>query len=211
MKFTSIKQYKGSTYEAEIDGERKLYLHIDIIADFGIRTGMEIDRPELRRIIYASNFRRAYQYALYCLDYRDYSASEMTRKLTDKYRNEALCGAVVEKLTGAGLIDDSRFAEKLARKLVGSRRLGWRRARREIMLKGIGEHIADEALAPYSDTFAENLMYLLETKYYRLLTDSSDKKSVEKVKSALVRYGYGYDEINRAVRLYFEDAETPEE
>lgn len=51
---------------------------------------------------------------------------------------------------------------------------------------------------------AENLMTLLETKHARFLTDKTDRKSVEKVKSALVRYGYGFDEINRAVREYFE-------
>lgn len=211
MKFTSIKRYKGSTYEAELDGERKIYLHIDTIADFGLRTGMEIERPELKKIIYASNFRRAYQYALYCLDFRDYSAKEMTRKLTGTYKNEALCRAVVKKLTDSTLIDDSRFAEKLARRLVESKKYGYRRARREIIMKGIDEYTVDDALAPYSSAYAGNIAHLLETKYSRLLTDFSDRKSVEKVKSALVRYGYGFDEINRAVRLYFENADIPEE
>ena len=36
-------------------------------------------------------------------------------------------------------------------------------------------------------------------------------KSIEKVKSALVRYGYDFTEINRAVKEYFESAEDLEE
>ena len=211
MEITSISRYKGSTFEVELDGERKLYLHIDIIADNGLKKGSQLDKTELRKIIYDSNFRRAYQYALYCLDYRDYSERDMLRKLIGTYKNESLCRAVVAKLTGAGVIDDARYAEKLARRLVEGRRYGFRRAKKELLLKGIGEDTAAEALEQYGDTFGDNLAELLRTKHYRLLTDSSDRKNIEKVKSALVRYGYGFDEINAAVREYFEDAEQAEE
>ena len=211
MEITSISRYKGSTYEVELDGERKLYLHIDIIADNGLKKGIQLDKTELRKIIYDSNFRRAYQYALYCLDYRDYSARDMHSKLVGTYKNENLCNAVIRKLEGAGIIDDARYAEKLARRLVESRKYGFRRAKKELLLKGIGEDIALEALEQYREMFGENLAQLLRTKHYRLLTDSSDRKNIEKVKSALVRYGYSFDEINAAVREYFENAEQTEE
>lgn len=211
MEITSLKKYKGSTYEAELDGERKIYLHIDIIADFGLRTGMTLEREELRKIIYASNFRRAYQYALYCLDYRDYSAEDMFAKLVKTYKNEKLCLAVVKKLAGAGVIDDRRYAEKLARRLVEAKKYGFRRAKKELLMKGLSDEVAEEALGQYREIFGENLSELLEKKHYRLLTDSSDKRSIEKVKSALVRYGYGFDEINSAVKAYFENAGQAEE
>lgn len=207
MKITSIKIYKGTVYEVETDDGKKFYLHADIIADFGICRGMEIDRPELRRIIYASNFRRAYQYALYCLDYREYSAKEMTGKLVKTYRNEKLCIEVVKKLESCGLINDERYAEKLANRYVEGRKYGYRRAKHEIILKGISEYLAEDALESYAETFAENLTHLIQTKYARLLTDAEDRKSTEKVKNSLVRNGYGFDEINRAVREYFDNQE----
>ncbi len=211
MKVTALQKYKGSTYEVELDYERKIYLHIDIIVDFSVKTGMELDRTKLREIIYASNFRRAYQYALYRLDYRDYSAKEMTDKLVQTYKNEALCLAVVEKLKKVGIINDARYAEKLARKLVEVKKYGYIRAKRELKLKGISEFIAVDALEKYSESFGENLMSLLETKHARYLTDKSDRKSVEKVKAALVRYGYGFDEINRSIKEYFENCEAEQD
>lgn len=211
MKVTGVSRYKGTTYEVEIDESRKLYLHIDIITDFSVRTGMELERDELRKIVYASNFRRAYQRALYLLDYRDYSVKEMTDKLVVTYKNEALCGAVLKKLTASGLIDDQRYAERMARKLVEVRKFGYRRAKREIMLKGIDQFTAEDALAVYEDKFEENLMELLQTKHSRYLTDSSDRKSIEKVKNALVRYGYDFSDINRAVKEYFENSEYEED
>ena len=187
MEITALQRYKGSTFEAELDYERKIYLHSDIIADFGLRTGMVLERDELRKIIYASNFRRAYQRALYLLDYRDYSAKEMYDKLIDTYKSEKLCGAVLEKLKGAGLIDDVRYAGNMARKLVISKRFGRRRALRELTMKGIDRFTAEDALEEYDEMFSENLMELIEKKYSRYLTDMSDRKNIEKVKSALVR------------------------
>ncbi|MCQ2490411.1 MAG: RecX family transcriptional regulator [Ruminococcus sp.] len=211
MEITSISRYKGPTYEVGLDDGRKLYLHIDIIADNGLKSGTQLEKNELRKIIYDSNFRRAYQYALYCLDYRDYSEADMLKKLIGTYKNEGLCRAVVAKLTDAGIIDDARYAEKLARRLVEGRKYGFRRAKKELLLKGIGEDNALEALEQYREVFTENLSELLETKHYRLLTDSSNRGNIEKVKRALVRYGYGFDEINSAVREYFENAEQAEE
>ena len=206
MKVTNVSRYKGTTYEVEIDESRKLYLHIDIITDFSVRTGMELEREELRKIVYASNFRRAYQRALFLLDYRDYSAKEMTEKLIKTYKSETLCSAVLKKLKENGFIDDERYAERMARKLVETRKFGYRRAEREIMLKGIDKFTAEDALAVYDDRFSENLMELLKTKHSRYLTGSSDRKSIEKVKNALVRYGYDFSDINRAVKEYFENS-----
>lgn len=210
MEITLLKQYKGKTYEVELDSQRKLYLHIDIIVDFGLSVGMQIEQNELKKIVYASNFHRAYQYALYCLDYRDYSAEDMYQKLIKTYKSEKLCLAVIKKLAGAGLIDDRRYAERLARKLVESKKYGYRRAKREIMQKGIDEYIAEDALSKYDETYSENLMKLLEKKYFRYLTDITDRKSIEKVKNSLVRYGYGFDEINCAVKEYFNNTEQSE-
>lgn len=205
MEIISIRKYKGTTYETELDDGRKIYLHAEIIMDFNLRSGQKVERDELRKIIYASNFRRAYQYALYKLDYRDYSVSEMLKTLIKTYKNESLCTAVTDKLVGIGVINDERYAEKLARKFVETKKFGYRRAKREIMQKGIDIYIAEDALEPYSDVYTENIMHLLETKHARYLTDNGDRKSIEKVKNALIRYGYSYDEINRAVREYFED------
>ena len=205
MKITSIKQYKGTTYQADLDDGRRFYLHADIIADFGLCSDMELDTPELRKIIYASNFRRAYQYALHLLDYRDYSYKEMRGKLIKTYKNESLCEAVMKRLVEFSFINDERYAERLARKYIEVERFGTRRAAREMGAKGIDRFTAEDALVPYEDSDRDNLAYLLEKKYSRLLTDSSDRKTIEKVKNALVRYGYGFTDINAAVKEYFEN------
>lgn len=204
MKVTAFDHYKGKTFEVELDNKKRLYLHIDILTDFGICRDCEIEPDELKKIVYASNFRRAYEYALYCLDYRDYSAVEMYEKLLETYKKESLCLEVVKKLAKAGIINDERYGEKLARKLVESKKYGFHRAKREMMQKGLTEETVETALEQYNEAFGENLSELLRGKYSRYLADITDKKSVEKVKNSLVRYGYSYDEINRGIAEYFE-------
>ncbi len=135
----------------------------------------------------------------------------MFSKLMKTYKNERLCLDVIKKLAQTGLIDDVRYAEKLVMKLVGTKKYGYRRAKREMLMKGLKEDTIEDALEVFGDVYGKNLTELLRSKYSRLLTDSGDRKSIEKVKSALVRYGYGFDEINRAVKQYFEDAEYAEE
>ena len=203
MEITELKHYKGKTYEVELDSKRILYLHIDIIVDFGLVKGMQIERDEMKKIIYASNFRRAYEYSLYCLDYRDYSAEELYQKILKTYKNGKLCLDVIRKLARANIINDRRYAEKLAVKLVESRKYGYRRAKREIIQKGITEDIAEEMLDRYNNIYHENLMEMLEKKHSRFLIDRTYRKSIEKVKNALVRYVYSFDEIKSDVRDYF--------
>lgn len=208
MKILSVNQYKDTTFEVILDNGKKFFLHIDIITDYGLSTGKELDEAMLRRIIYASNFRRAYQYALYCFDRRDYSAEEIFSKLKEKYKNEKLCLEVVKKLSRVGILDDERYAERLARKYIEVRKFGFYRARREMIMKGLEENIVKNALMPYEQTITDNLEQLIKKKYSRFLIDEDDFKSVNKVKNSLVRFGYGFDEINQAINNYFENEET---
>ena len=111
----------------------------------------------------------------------------------------------MKRLTEHGFIDDVRYAERMARKLVEVKKYGYRRSKREIMQKGIDQFTAEDALTPYSEAYYDNIMELLRTKHFRYLIDREDRKSIEKVKSALVRYGYDFTEINCAVKEYFEN------
>lgn len=204
MEIISLKKYKNSSYEVILNDERKIYLHIDIISDYGLYAGKTFSDEELADIIYASNRRKAYQYSLHLLDYRDYSYIEMFNKLMDIYKKEELCFEVMDKLVKTGMINDMRYAENLARKYIEVRKFGIRRAEQEMYKKGITHKVAGKVLENYSDYTEKNLSELLERKYFRFLQDSDDKKNIQKVKASLVRMGYNFDDINEAVKIYFE-------
>lgn len=198
MIITDITPYKGETVCIEFEGGKKIYIHRSLASDLKPRT--EITREEAQRLSESNDKRRARERALYLLESREHSYSELFDKLEKNYP-EDICFEICSDLSRLGLINDRRYAARLCRNLFESKKLGRYRVRREMRMKGLSDEIIEEAMEAFAendDPFAR-LELLVEQKYERYLTD---KKGVVKVKNALARKGYSYDEINEVLDLY---------
>ncbi len=207
MTITRLEKYKGATWLVEIDGETTVFLHRSIVQDNSLYIDMEISAAAMKDIIRQSQRRKAWEYALYLLDVRDYSYTEMFNKLSSKDYGDEICFETMEKLVRLGMIDDRRYAQSLARKLVEVKKYGYYKAIFEMQRKGIDRELCEEILAEYDDDQYERLLQLINRKYSRYLDDDDDGKGIAKVKNALARAGYSYDSINTAIELYFEEDE----
>lgn len=145
-----------------------------------------------------ATFRRARERALYILEGRDCSYTELYEKLSKNYDDE-ICLAVCDNMVELSLIDDRRYAEKLARHYITVKKYGMYRAKQEMTRKGISPEMAEEFLEEYEDDTIERITELIEKKYARYL---NDEKGIRKVKSALVRMGYSYGDINAVLEEY---------
>ena len=198
MKITDIGIYKGETAYIELDDGEKVFVHQSMIYEFHLQKGMDIPQSGLDEVVHANQFRKAKERALYLLDRKDYSYTELFNKLDGNY-DEDICFAVCNRLAELGLINDRRYAERLAEYYMVTKRFGRYRARQEMARRGIGDRLIDEAIAEYEDTAEERLEELVEQKYERYLTSW---KGVEKVKGALARLGYSYSQIKDVLDLY---------
>ena len=181
----------------------KIYLHRDIAAE--VSKGMDITEEQADMLIHKNDVRKARERALYLMESRDHSYSELFDKLEKNYP-EDVCFEVCSRLAELGIINDRRYAEKLCRQLFEVKKLGKYRVRQEMRMKGIPGDIIDETLEEFAeedDSFAR-LEELVEKKYERYLVD---RKGVEKVKAALARKGYSYGEIREVLDLYDLDFE----
>lgn len=188
------------------DNGSRIYIHSSVLSEYNLKEGMNVPREAVEEIAEANEYRKARERALYLLDGRDYSFAELYEKLEASY-SEDICMDVCKKLAEMRLIDDRRYAEARARELFEVKRLGMFRAKQELRRRGLSDSIIEEAVAPYEDeedAFAR-LEQLVERKYERYLTD---EKGVKKVKSALLRLGYSYGEINAVLDLYDLDFEN---
>ena len=192
LKIISAEKYKGSTYRVDIENSEPAFLNSEIISKYNLRGGMEVSEDVWDEIVYSNEFRRARERAMYLLDYRDYSYSELYKKLLNNY-GEQICYDVCDKLAELGFINDRRYAESLARKYMEVKKFGYFRAVQEMRLKGLSKELIDEVLSGYEDTVHERLAELIEKKYLRKL---EDEDGVKKVKIALARQGYSYSDIN---------------
>lgn len=202
MRIDNLELYKGRTFVVEFENGFKIYLHRDIIEEFGLKRGDEISKEELKGILDKSNFRRAYERAMYLLDYRDYSSEEMREKLYNTYPNEKLCSEVMDKLVEKGFIDDERYAKNLARKLIEIKKYGEYKVRFEMRRKGIDEDLIEETIEDYDEDKLDRIIEVIDKKYARYF---DDEKGIKKAKAGLARMGYSYSDINDAVNQYFED------
>lgn len=189
--------YAVETREETYEISRKL------LAEYGIRVGMEMEEEQLSSLHVRSRRTRAYQRALYLLDARDYSYSMLFQKLMQTYRDRELCTAVADKLLRDGRLDDARYARRLAEYLVEKKRYGIFRVRQELMRRGIPKALCEAAVEGLEEDARENIPAVLEKKYGRLLTDPADRRAREKAVAGMVRLGYDYRSVRQAVEDYF--------
>lgn len=203
MKIQSIEKYKGSTYCVEFYEDKKIYLNQEIISDYNLKPDMEIPHEAIDDITHSSDLRRARERALYLLGFRDHSYKELFDKLDQNY-SEDICMEICDRMVSIGLVNDKRYAEKLARDFIEVKHYGSYRARYDMQRKGIDRELIDAALEPYEDDTIDRLTKLVERKYTRYLID---KKGVQKVKSALARQGYSYSDVNAVLEEYIDTIE----
>ena len=204
MTITLLEKYKGDTFCVIIDESKRVYLHRDIIERFGLRQGDEIENDTLTEVLYASDLRRASRRAMYLINERDYSYIQLFEKLSNNYP-EQICYEVANLMAKKGYINDRRYADEVVYGYMTCKCYGPRRVKQELYKRGIRGAIADEAIEKALDGLYERMELVIERKYLDNLSDPEDKKAVAKVKNALARMGYDFDDINRVVAQYLEE------
>lgn len=195
MRITELCEHKGDTWKIVVN-EAAYYVNAEIIAQFKLENGQELTRDELAKIRSADVLRKAKNRALYLLGERDMCLAELTQKLTKTY-GEEVASEAAGCVKDLGYINDERYAPKLAEYLIKRKKFGRRRAKQEMLHKGLDRELVEEALANIpEDEISEGLADLIERKYANKLADYKDR---QKVIAALARRGYSFDEIKRAI------------
>lgn len=199
-----IKPQKGHLTGLYAEGEWIVSLDSDLAAEKGLKAGREYSVDELQALLSESQRRRAKSKALYLLEYRDYSAHDITLRLKKDFEEPAALAAV-DYLVEIGAIDDARYAENMIRHLITQKHYGRRRILQELAAKGIDRDTAEEALDTFDNDEPSAIMELLEKRFSRDLTDD---KGIRRTVATLQRYGYDSSDIWDALRDY---KDSPEE
>ena len=184
-----VSQFKGETLRIDFDCREPIFINSSVAGSLGIRAGKLMSEEDVEDAV------------RYLLDERDYGYVEMFKKLENNYPEE-ICYGVVNDLARLGLIDDRRYAAKCAEYFLTRKLWGKYRAREEMRRRGIPAELIDEALEEYDDGSQDRLRELVEKKYARKL---SEENGVNKVKAALARQGFSYDEIKHVLAEYEEE------
>ena len=132
--------------------------------------------------------------AVSLLNYRAHSRKELADKLKQKTGcGDAELNEVLDRLEELGFLNDRSYAAAVVRSCA-RKRYGAQRALTELSRRGIPKELREEALAEMPEDGGA-LERLIRTK----LKDPSDRDEVRKVTAAMVRRGFSWDEIRRAM------------
>ena len=206
MTITEVRRRRRSLYLLVLDGQEGPTVDVHTFDKSAYRVGGAITEPQLAALLETSEYNRARDRALYLLGLRDYARKELTKKLLTEARPE-IAERVVERLTEVGLLDDERYAERLAQSLSRSKQYPKRRVAQELQRRGVDRETAHSAAEEIDCEDYKQALALIEKKYYNKM---NERESRQKVMAALARRGFSYEAIRQAMSAYDEGFEETE-
>lgn len=195
MKILSITRQRRRLYRLDFDCGDPVELDVTTFDESPYREGADLTEEQLYTLLAASQHNRARERALYLLGLRDYSCHELEQKLCSE-APPAIAAAVVERLREVGLLDDERYATRLAHSLSETKLYPRRRIEQELRHRGISAVLIQEVVSELEGEDYEQALALLQKKYYNKLDDPDSRR---RVIAALARRGFGYGAIRRAL------------
>jgi regulatory protein len=204
-RITRIVKVQGEQrYRIELDGEEWFSVHEDVLVQFALRKGMEVNAEQIRAWITAEEIGKAKRAALRFLTHRPRTAKEVFEHLLQKGFERETAEAVLEEMVRFGYVDDRRFAKAWTEARRGGKGYGTGRIRRELLAKGISPEWINEALEQVEEDEERRLaMEVAERRYFRMKGESW--QNVErKLGSFLLRRGFSMDVVLDVLRKFRE-------
>lgn len=168
-----------------------------------VAAGDEIDEAAWLGRMAAAQFSDAYEAALSSLDHSERTAHDLTNALRRKGFVQPAVDAVLERLTECGLIDDARYARRMA-ELSAAKPVGLYAFKRKLRSKGISDDDAEDALSAFDDDQQRAAALQAARKLYKKYEALPEREARAKLSQALARRGFGWDAIEGAMEEMIE-------
>ena len=201
MVITEIKKNKLHLMRVFLNDGNEVLIDKDVCNEKCLKKGMELDG--LEEIIFESDYRRAKSRAIWYLDRMDHTEKALYDKLLRAGFKPKPCAKVIARLKEVGLLDDNRYAENYANRLIESN-VSKREALQKLLLKGVSYDLAKSVLEETQTDELSQIKNVIEKKYKnKLLAENG----VQKVYAALVRKGFSYGAVKTALNEFIEESE----
>lgn len=139
-----------------------------------------------------------YESALTMLDQAAQTSGDLRLKLMRKGYVEPAAQAVVDRLTDNGLIDDTRYAERIAQGQL-NKAVGAYAVRRKLMAKRLPQEAIDAVMEDFDGEQQAQACQEAAQKLWRKYSALPRREGRAKLSQALARRGFGWDAISSAV------------
>ena len=194
---TEIRENRGMV-EVVAEGTTVARVRKAHFDKYPVAVGDEIDEEIWLGRMAAAQFSDAYEAALSCLDRSERTVRDLANVLRRKGFVQPAIDAVLERLTESGLIDDARYARRMA-ELSAAKPVGLYAFKRKLRAKGISDDDAEDALTAFHDDQQRAAALQAARKLYKKYEALPDREARAKLSQALARRGFGWDAIEGAV------------
>ncbi len=203
MIITEIKKDKLHLMRLFLSDGNEVLIDKDVCNEKCLRKGMDLSEEALKSIIFESDYQRAKSRAIWYLDRMDHTEKALYDKLLRAGFKPKPCAKVIARLKEVGLLDDLRYAENYANRLIESN-VSKREALQKMLLKGVPYDLAKSVLEETETDELSQIKNVIEKKYKNKLTAEN---GVQKVYAALVRKGFSYGAVKTALNEFIEESE----
>ncbi len=186
-------------------GGHSVLVDKDYFAELCIKTGDDLSEEQIKEILKQSDYVRAKSRALWYLDRGALSCKGLAEKLKRAGFSSEAIERVIDRFCELSLLDDYAYATRLAEKCAeaGMSELA---TRTRLYEKGVPRDIIKTALESTEFDDGEAIKTVIAKKYAVKLQNGE----TEKVYAALVRRGFSYSAVKKALRLTRVEPVTPD-
>ncbi len=196
MRITRIEYLGSDAARIYLDGHAAGEIDSADVFRLGLAADTELSEADYDRLTELSEAFMARRKAAASLARADFSKDGLVRRLIQKGVSEEAAGEAADYFADKGYVNDREYASRLARHYCGYKGYGRRRAEQELISRGIPPEVAGESLDEYDEENGENgdrIQALFDKRFSG--SDLSDDKTRKRVASALMRYGYRWEDI----------------
>ncbi len=176
-----------------IDDEYSFSANVNVVYDFGLCIGMEIDEELIHDIKFKDGVIRAYSSALRGSITTEFA---MRNKLSAKEYSKDVIDEVIDRLKEYDYINDDEYVKNYIQTHI--QKYGEKRIRLELYKKGINLNQYDFMLSECRNSEYEMCKNLAQKKLYSIGDIQKDKK-YNKIASFLQMRGYSYSVIKEVL------------
>ncbi|MBE6972674.1 MAG: regulatory protein RecX [Ruminococcaceae bacterium] len=172
------------------------------VIDFALYAGRELTDGEAEVLTAAARCTGLKEKALNLLARKPMSRKELERKLTEWEAGEEEISSICVRMEELGFLNDAAYAVQVVRHY-SQKGCGEHKLRDELYRRGVPRELWEDALAHAADP-AETIDAFVHKK---LAGKEPDRKELKKVSDALMRRGYGWEDISAALRRFGAETE----
>ncbi len=188
MIVTAVERKRGRI-NVFVDGEPAIEIGAKLASERGLKPGRAITTEELAELEAADQRRRAMDYAVRLLSYRQRGVHELRDRLGRKGIDRVAVEATIKRLKELGYLDDTAFARSWTETRLAASPRSSRLLASELRLKGIAPQVASDATSEVSD---EEAAYRAASVRLRSLKALEYKPFRERLGRFLTSRGFDY-------------------